>query len=445
MTQQTLQPQTPPVTHRTIAAWAMWDIGDAAFNAIMTTFVFAVYLTSSAFGDPAHASSVMSTGLTLAGLLIALLAPVTGQRSDTSGRRAFWLGFNTLAAAVLMGLCWFAAPSPNFLLLGVTLICIANVLNEFAFVNYNAVLPEISTRENVGRISGIGWASGYFGGIVALALVLVFFIGLGDGGGLLGIPTGNSENIRAVAIFSALWCTVFSLPILIALARRDRARPALAAGERVSFVQSYKNLFLTLKRLYRQAPQTLYFLLASAVFRDGLTGVFTFGGILAAGTFGFTTTQVIIFAIVGNIAAGVGALVGGKLDDAVGPKRVIIGSLAGILVAATPLLFSQATWLFWICGLFLCLFVGPAQSASRTYLSRLTPAGQEGEIFGLYSTTGRATSFLAPGLFTLFVTVLGAQIWGVLGIMVVIGVGLLLVLPLAPAPRQVRLSDTPQS
>lgn len=440
MTTQQPAPTRPPASKGTIAAWAMWDVGDAAFNAIMTTFVFSVYLTSSSFGDSAQASSTLSAGLAIAGLAIALLAPVTGQRSDASGRRTFWLGFNTLAAAVLMGLCWFVAPNPNYLLLGVVLIALANVVNEFAFVNYNALLPEFSTPQNVGRISGLGWASGYFGGIVALALVLLLFVGLGDGGGLLGLPTENSENIRAVAVFSALWCTLFSLPLLFSLRRRDRLYPP-ATGEKTSFLESYRQLWRTLVSLYRQAPQTLYFLCASAIFRDGLNGVFTFGGILAAGTFGFATTDVIIFAIAGNIVAGVAALIGGKLDDVLGPKAVIVLSLAGILVAAAPLLIVQETWLFWVCGLALCAFVGPAQSASRTYLSRLAPAGQEGEIFGLYSTTGRAASFFAPALFAFFIWLFHEQIWGIAGIMLVILVGLLLVLPLAARPGETQVNE----
>lgn len=431
--------ELPPAGKKTIVAWAMWDMGSASFNAIMTTFVFTVYLTSKSFGDPAHASSTLSAGLAIAGALIALLAPVTGQRADASGKRTFWLAFNTFVTAALMALCFFVAPSPDFLLLGVFLICAGNVVNEFAVVNYNALLPEFSTPQNVGRISGIGWASGYFGGIIALALVLLGFIGMGTETGMLGIPAENSLNIRSVAVFAAVWCVVFSIPIIISLRRRDSLVPAVAAPPRQSFVESYKELFRTLKRLYREAPQTLYFLIASAVFRDGLTGVFTFGGVLAAGTFGFSTTDVIIFAIAGNVVAGLGALIGGKMDDVVGPKNVIIFSLVGILVVCTPLLFNQSQALFWACGLALCAFVGPAQSASRTYLSRLTPKGQEGEIFGLYSTTGRATSFMAPALFTLFVTLLGAQIWGILGIMTVIGLGLALVFPLNKAPKRVEL------
>lgn len=440
----------PPLTssdaapRSTIAAWALWDAGGAAFNAVMTTFVFGVYLTSKNFGNPEHASSVMSMGLTLAGLLIALTAPITGQRSDTSGKRTFWLGFNMCAVSILMALCFFVAPSESYLYLGVALIALGNIMNEFATVNYNAILPQISTPHTVGRISGIGWASGYFGGIVALAIVLVFFIGLGSNTGLLGIPSNDALNIRAVAVFCAVWATALSIPLLVSMRRRDRLNPPLAQAstERMSFKDSYKELFSTIRRLFKQAPQTLYFLFASAIFRDGLTGVFTYGGIFAAGTFGFTTTQVVIFAIAGNVVAGIGALIGGKLDDVIGPKMVIIISLAGVLCAATPLLFSQEQIMFWICGLLLCSFVGPAQSASRTYLSRLTPRGQEGEIFGLYSTTGRAASFLAPALFALFMNLLGAQIWGIVGIMVVIALGLGMVLPLTAAPQRTVLKNS---
>ncbi len=205
-----------------------------------------------------------------------------------------------------------------------------------------------------------------------------------------------------------------------------------------------------IKAIYRTSPHTIYFLLASAVFRDGLAAVFTFGGIIAAGTFGFELKDVIFFAIFGNVVAAVGAVLGGFLDDRIGPKAVIIGSLVGLLAAGTVILvlgngnhsFFGMDWAgtttFWIFGLFLCLFVGPAQSSSRAYLARLAPHGESGELFGLYATTGRAVSFLAPALFTLCIAVAAplvepgeAQRWGILGIMVVLLAG-----PAAPAPGQ---------
>jgi UMF1 family MFS transporter len=410
----------PPPRRAHVWAWSLWDAGSAAFNAVMTTFVFTVYLTSEPFGGEDHASQVLGYGIGAAGVVVALLAPVVGQRSDGTGRRKPWLGINTMLTAVLTALCFFVLPEAPYLYLGVGLLALANVFDEFAVVNYNAMLPGIAGRAHIGRVSGLGWATGYFGGIVALSIVLFGFVSPG----LLGIPEEDALNVRAVALFSGLWIALFSLPVLLVVPETAHPR----SGPRPSVAASYRQLWRTLRELYRDARQTLWFLLASAVFRDGLTAVFTFGGVIAAGTFGFTLTEVIVFAIVGNVAAGVGALVGGRLDDRVGPKRVIVASLVGILLAASPLLFLGSTAAFWVCGLLLCLFVGPAQSASRTFLGRLTTAGQEGTLYGLYATTGRAVSFLAPTLFAVFVSVLGAQRWGILGILLVITAGLLLLL-----------------
>ena len=438
-------------------AWAAWDWGSAAFNAVMTTFVFTVYLTSDAFGGEDRASAVLGGALAIAGLAIALLAPVTGQRSDAGGRRKLWLGVNTAAVALLTGLCFFVFPQPGFLILGFTLIALGNVFFEFAGVNYNAMLAQISTPKNIGKVSGFGWASGYLGGIVALLIVLQLFVQ--PSFEWFGSATADGLNIRLVAVFSALWFLIFALPVLFAVPEV----PATAAAGRLGFLASYGLLFRRIKAIYATSPHTIYFLLASAVFRDGLAAVFTFGGIIAAGTFGFALPQVIFFAIFGNVVAAAGAVLGGFLDDRVGPKAVIIGSLVGLLVAGTLILvlgnadhvFFGTAWAgsttFWVFGLFLCLFVGPAQSSSRAYLARLAPHGESGELFGLYATTGRAVSFLAPALFTLCIAIATplvaageAQRWGILGIMVVLLAGLLVLLPVK-SPGKAPIAVVPSS
>lgn len=436
-----------PQTGR-VLAWAAWDWGSAAFNAVMTTFVFTVYLTSDAFGGEDQTSAVLGGALAIAGAAIALFAPVTGQRSDAGGRRKLWLGVNSAAVALLTALCFFVFPAPEFLLLGVSLIALANVFFEFAGVNYNAMLAQISTPRNIGRVSGFGWGMGYLGGIVALLLVLQLFVQ--PGFEWFGASTADGLNIRLVAVFSAVWFFVFALPVLFAVPELPRA----SRGARQGFLASYRLLVRRVRAIYRTSPHTIYFLLASAVFRDGLAAVFTFGGIIAAGTFGFELKDVILFAIFGNVVAAVGAIAGGFLDDRVGPKAVITGSLLGLLMAGSVILvlgngtysFFGMEWAgtttFWVFGLFLCLFVGPAQSSSRAYLARLAPHGGSGELFGLYATTGRAVSFLAPTLFTLCIAVAtplvepgGAQRWGILGIMVVLLAGLLLLLPVRPPGR----------
>ncbi|MHA7276664.1 MFS transporter [Arthrobacter sp. Hz1] len=433
---------------RPVLAWASWDWGSAAFNAVMTTFVFTVYLTSDAFGGEDQASVILGWGLATAGVLIALLAPVTGQRSDNGGRRKLWLGVNSLVVALLTGLCFFVYPQPEFLLLGVALIALANVFFEFAGVNYNAMLTQISTPDSIGRISGFGWAMGYVGGIVALVLVLVAFVE--PIFAWFGSDTADGLNIRLVAVFSALWFLAFALPVMFAVPEVPRKEKAAQLG----FLASYGLLFRRVKAIYRTSPHTIFFLLASAIFRDGLAAVFTFGGIIAAGTFGFTLSEVIVFAIAGNLIAAMGAIVGGFLDDRVGPKRVIIVSLIGLLIAGSAVLILGPgtrdvfgfTWTgdvtFWVFGLMLTLFVGPAQASSRAYLARLAPAGEEGELFGLYATTGRAVSFLAPALFATSITIFGEQRFGIIGILVVLLAGLLVLLPVKP-PARVAIAVVP--
>jgi UMF1 family MFS transporter len=442
-----------------VRAWALWDWGSAAFNAVVTTFVFSTYLASSLFvdadisagagteaGDDALSAAlatnatVISWALTIAGVLVALLAPVLGQRSDGSGRRKLWLGINTGVTVAAMAAMFFVAPVPSYIYLGAALLAAGNVFFEFAGVNYNAMLVQVSTPKTVGRVSGFGWGMGYVGGIVLLILLLVLFIqnfGSDTGNGLLDVPFGSdggSLDIRFAVLVSALWFGLFALPVLF----RVPEIPARARANNVSFLGSYRQLFHTIALLAKKSPQVLMFLVASAVFRDGLAAVFTFGAIIAAQVFGFSPTEVIYFAVAANLVAGAGTFLGGWLDDRVGAKNIIIASLIGLVVAGTSVLFiGDAKSAFWVAGLLLCLFVGPVQSSSRSFLARITPPGREGEIFGLYATTGRAVSFLAPGLFTLFVSITHDTRYGLVGIVIVLLAGLLLMLPVKARPAQI--------
>lgn len=410
-----------------VVAWAFWDWGSAAFNAVVTTFVFTVYITGSAFGDKDVISAQLGWALAIAGFLIAALAPVTGQRSDTSGRRKFWLGVNTFIVVALTAAMFFVEASPSFLLLGLVLVAAGNVFFEFAGVNYNAMLGQVSTPRTIGKVSGFGWGMGYLGGIVLLLIVYFGFIK--PEVGLFGVTGENGLAVRVTMLIAAAWFGLFALPVLL---RVPEYRSAQAARrEKVGFLRSYVVLGQDIARLWQTSRQTVYFLIASAVFRDGLAGVFTFGGVLAASVFGFSPGEVIIFAIAANVVAGIATIISGSLDDRLGAKPVIVTALIGLIVCGGLVFFLHdgGQIVFWTAGLALCLFVGPAQSASRTFLARLIPAGREGEVFGLYATTGRAASFLAPTAFALMVTVFGATYWGILGIVLVLFVGLLLLLP----------------
>ncbi len=420
-------------TSRTrILSWALWDWGSASFNAVITTFVFTVYLTSTPeFGGTDYVSAQLGWWIGGAGLIIALLAPITGQRSDGSGRRKLWLGINTYVVVVVSALLFFVEPRPELLWLGFFLIAAGTVFYEFAGVNYNAMLHQVASEKTIGKISGFGWSMGYFGGIVLLLILYFGFIH--PAVGLFGVTDANGLSVRVSMVLAAVWFGVFALPLLFKVP--EFSVPADEKA-RVGFFRSYAILGHDIARLWRTSRPVLGFLIASAIFRDGLTGVFTFGGVLAAGTFGFSKGDVIIFAIAANVVAGLSTLLIGRLDDRIGPKPVIVSALTGTVLAALAIFVFHdgGPIVFWTFGLIMGIFVGPAQSASRSFLSRIVPSARQGEMFGLYATTGKAATFLAPLLFAAFVTAFGAQLWGILGIALILLVGLLLLLPVKSRP-----------
>jgi UMF1 family MFS transporter len=289
------------------------------------------------------------------------------------------------------------------------------------------MLSQVSNNGNVGKVSGFGWGMGYLGGIVLLAILLVGFIF--PEVGWFGVTSEGAWNIRVAMVISALWFGIFAIPVFFAVPEipADPRAPSTRRG----LLTGYRDLFRSIADLWRTARHTLYFLIASAVFRDGLAGVFTFAGVIAARSFGFDNTTVILFAIVANVVAGIATIAGGVLEDRIGAKTVMLSSIV-LMVLCGLLLFilnPLGGWVFWAFGLTLAVFVGPVQSASRSFLARLIPPGREGEIFGLYATTGRAVSFLAPAAFTASVALGGTTIFGILGISLVLLFGLILLLP----------------
>lgn len=420
----------------TVAAWGLWDFGSAAFNAVLVTFIFSVYLTDAVGADlPGHitASSWYGAGIALAGVFIALVAPVMGQRSDLRGTRKRSLALWTAVTVALMA-CLVAVSSDNhaWFWVGVALMAVASVTFEFAEVNYFAMLQQVSTPATVGRVSGFGWSMGYFGGIILLLICYVGFIS-GEGGAL-HLPTDAGLNVRLVALLAAVWFALFALPVFF---RVPEMPPREGDARRESLAQSYRTLWNTLRGLWVKDRNALRFLLASAVFRDGLAGVFTFGAILAVTVYELSPDDVLLFGIAANVVSALGAVMGGRLDDRIGPKPVISGSLWLMVAVSVVLFFGSGTAMFWVFGLLLCLFVGPAQSSARSLLSRIAGEDTQGEMFGLYVTAGRAVSWMAPAMWAVFTAVGGSDRPGILGVCLVLVVGALLLIPVrSPQPAE---------
>ena len=430
-----------PAPKKQIYSWALWDWATQPFNTVILTFIFtALYLTTDAFlapelqaldkSDPvkeaaiAELTSGLGLGSTIAALAILLIAPVLGQQADAAGRQKLWLGIGTGALILCMFGLWFVTPVPSMFWVGVALISAGAVFGEIAAVNSNAMLIGIANPKNIGRISGLGWGFGYLGGIVALVIVVVL-----DTANWFGMPTDDGLPFRLIAVGCAVWAIVFSIPIFLNVPEPSLGRPERRAG----LFRSYALLTQDVIKLYRspETRPTFWFLLASAVFRDGLGGVFAFGAVIASVVFGFEFMELVIFGIAANLIAGVSTIFAGRFDDRFGPKRIIVLSLTAMVVSGLAVFFlvDAGTTVFWIGGLILCAFVGPAQAAARSFLARLTPAGREGEIFGLYATTGRAASWMASGAWTLLIVLTQSTTFGILGIVLVLLIGLLLLLP----------------
>jgi UMF1 family MFS transporter len=407
-----------------VVAWALWDCGATGVNAVVVTFVFSVYLTEdvgSGLPGPSTPASWLGRALTIAGVCVALLAPATGVWVNAPNRRRRALAVLTGSVVAMTAAMSLIRSDHHYLWAGLALLACAAACNDLATVPYNAMLRHLSTGANSGRISGLGAAAG-FAGSVLLLLTLYFGFIHGDGAtrGLLGIAAHDGANVRAAMLLAAAWFALFGWPLLVSV----RAPAAADRRPAVGFLGAYRALWEEVKSEWRRDHNVVYYLLASAVFRDGLTGVFAFGAVLGVSVYGVSQADVLVFGVCASTVAAIGALLGGRLDDRVGAKLVIAGSLTAMIVVGLVLLTMSGPLAFWICGLLLCLFVGPILASARALMLRMSAEGKEGVAFGLYTTTGRAASFLAPWMFFTFVDVFDSDRAGLAGLCVVLAAGL---------------------
>ncbi|MGJ3509710.1 MFS transporter [Enemella sp. A6] len=417
-------PSEPPAAddgrrRRQIVSWSLWDFGSNAYNTVILSFVFSVYLTTGVAANEERGQQVFADMQTAAGVLVALLAPAVGAWADRVKNRRLMLAVTTMFVIICVAALWFVRPEDSFLYLGAALIAAAGVFQEIANVFYYAMLNLISTKDNIGRISGTAWALGYLGGVICLVVALFGFVQNG-----LGLPTDDAVNYRGIALFCALWLLVMSLPVFFWGPNATDAKPG-----KLNPITAYREVFGEIVDMWRQRRSTLHFLVASAVYRDGLGAVFAFAGVIAANAYGFSTEEVIVFGLVANAIAAFGTWALGRADDRFGPKPVVMACLIAMVISGAIIIVANNALVFWIAGLFIASLVGAVQSASRTLLVRAAPDSEQNAIFGLYATVGRAVTFLSPALVALFTRIGGVR-WGIMGIVVTLLLGLLLFWPL---------------
>ncbi len=387
-------------------AWCLYDWASSAFSTVIITFVFSVYFARGIIGDETTGSAIWAYLIAISGFFVAILGPVLGAVADHYGARKRWLVFFSVLCILATASLWFGLPDPSLynIIFVALLVIVANIGFELSLVFSNAMLPYIAPQNMLGRLSGWAWGLGYMGGLVCLVLVLCGLIGLGDAPPWLSLPREASEHVRAAAPLAALWFLVFMAPLL--LFTHDVARTGLSLRQAIG--KGLGQLKDTIKNI-RQHANLARFLIASALYRDGLNTLFAVGGLYAAGTFGMDFQEILIFAIGLNVTAGVGAMLFGFVDDYIGSKRTIMIALTALIILGGAIILVEDKTLFMILALALGVFIGPAQAASRTLAARLTPLDMAGQTYGLYAFTGKSIAFFGPLAFGLVTSLFGSQ------------------------------------
>ena len=411
-----------------MVAWALWDVGSTGLNAIVVTFVFSVYLTGTVGENLPSATTPQSwlfRALALSGLVVALLAPVTGVWVDAPWRRRRVLAVLTGLVVLLTSAMSLIRDDYHYLWPGLALLACAAACSELATVPYNAMLRQLSTPQTSGRVSGFGWGMGYFGSVVLLFIVYVGFIVRRRRHPRSVRPFGRrrsqcpGRHVDGRGVVRA---------VRPARVHRGAAPQAVARGPAAGVGQLLRRLPKALARGGRAsgAETTTSSTTCSPArcFVTGWRGCLRSARSSASASYGISNADVLLFGVSASVIAAVGALLGGLVDDRLGSKPVIVGSLVSMIAAGLTLMTLSGPVAFWICGLLLCLFIGPTQSSARTLMLRMSVDGKEGVAFGLYTTTGRAVSFLAPTLISLFIDWFGAVRAGTGGLLVVLAIGL---------------------
>lgn len=436
-----------------IWGWFFFDWASQPYHTVLLTFVFGPFITSVAAAylvgqgleeniADADAQSMWSFTLTIIGLLIGIGAPILGAIADQTGRKLRWLCCFSVMYVIGSAALWYTYPDASTLWWMFAAFGFGFIGAEFALIFTNSQLPSLGDKEDVGQISGSGFAFGYVGGLVMLAIALLLFVEQNDGLTLLkrvpafGLDAEQREGTRIIGPMTAIWYVVFMIPYF-AWVREEKVQT-----HKANIGDALRQLGATFRKLRGTDRQsTAYYLGSSMFYRDGLNGLYGFGGVYAGLVLDWDLVSIGVFGVVAGIAAAFFSWIGGKFDKRLGPKPVIKFSIwVLIFVCFTIVNMSRETFfgvplaegsglpdnVFLICGMLIGGMGGVLQAASRSLMVRHTEADHATEFFGLYGLVGRATAFLAPALITIVTELTQSARIGVSPIIGLFVIGLLL-------------------
>ena len=435
-----------------LGGWVLFDWASQPFYTLVLTFLFAPYFATTFIGDPVQGQATWGYLTAIAGLIVAFAGPVLGAVADAAGRRKPWIAAFSVGLVLGLSGLWLAEPGGEALLAVGVAVVLAAACAEFATIFTNAMMPELVGPKRLGRLSGIGWAVGYLGGLVSLVIAAGFLVADGETGvtmlggkPILPLDTLAHEGERAIGPFSAAWYLVFVLPLFLFTPDRARARSGAASA----VGDGLRRLADTVRHARRYA-HLIRFLVARMLYVDGLGAIFAFGGLYAASVFDWGAIELGMFGVLLTLAGAFGAVAGGWFDDRAGPRAVILVSLAVLMVASALIVSVDRSHVLFVLDLpaaagqgpfasageriymalaaVIGLVAGPLQAASRSYLARLAPPDMMTEFFGLYAFSGKITAFAAPLLVGLVTAGTGSQRAGIAVILLFLAGGFVLML-----------------
>ena len=392
-----------------IISWSLYDFANQPYTTLIITFIYSAFFVNYIAGDEQQGTFLWANAISITAITVAFISPILGAFADNTGYRKSFLVFFTLICCLFTSLLYF--PDKGDVFLALTFVVISNISFEMGTVFCNSYLNDLSSKKNIGKISGNAWGLGFVGGLLALLVSFLLF------------DVNNSSEVKQVNLFVAAWFLIFSLPTFFFL--KDSKRQKI---NKENISSSFNSILQTFKEISKYKI-IVRFLIARLFYNDGLITIFALGGIYAIGTLNFTMQEVLILGIVLNVFAALGSFVFGLIEDRIGVRKVINLSLV-VLVISTFLAFISPWTIypklfFWISGVLLGTMVGPNQSCSRSYMAQIIPEDKKNEFFGFYAFTGKATSFLGPLMFG-FLTKIYSQQIGLLSVLVFFIIGLII-------------------
>ena len=372
----------PRATRREVWAWYLYDFGNSAYAAVVLLAVYSTFFKEQVVGG-AEGSRMWGLAVGIAMLVVAVTSPVLGAIADFSGAKKRFLFFFTAMACVFTAALFFVQKGD--VLMGMVFFILAEIGYRSAQVFYNGLLPEIASPEEMGRISGNGWAIGSGGGIICLLLILPLIVLI-----------GGEFIVRLSLVITAVFFAISAAPIFLRL--RERAEPQpLPAGESYLTV-GFKRLWRTIKDV-SSFREFVKFIIAFLIYNDGILMALDFAAIMGAVLYGMDQQQLIVFMILVQVTSVIGAYVFGFIADRIGGKPTLVISIVLMIAAVIWMYLNYSVVGFYLIGLLAGFALTGVQSVSRAMVGMFSPEGRSAEFYGLFAVAGRTSSFIGPTVY----------------------------------------------